>query len=104
MERHFHADLAVLVDALEIDVQHFVTKRMHLHVAQQNALRCLAERHGQNGGMKRFPFQGIDQGIVIELYRLRLADAAIDDARRPSGQTKTAACAPAFPFARECSE
>ncbi len=46
--------LRVLVDALEVDVQHLVAERMHLHVAQQHALRRTVELHGQDRRMKRF--------------------------------------------------
>ena len=45
VQRHFHVDLAVLVDALEVDVQDFVAERVHLHVAQQHALRRAVELH-----------------------------------------------------------
>ena len=54
VQRHLDVDLALFVDTLEIDVQHFVAKRMHLHVAQQYALRVAVEFHGQDRRMKRF--------------------------------------------------
>ena len=34
VQRHFHMNLAVRVDALKIDMQYFVAERVHLHVAE----------------------------------------------------------------------
>ena len=51
VQRHLHVDLAVLVDALEVDVQDLVAERMHLHVAQQHLRR--ARRRASSSGSTR---------------------------------------------------
>ncbi len=42
---NLHVDLPVLIHALEIDVQHELLERVHLHVAQQHLLLVAFERH-----------------------------------------------------------
>ena len=51
---HLHVDLAVFVDALEVDVQDLVAERMHLHVAQQYFRRAAVELHRQDRRVKGF--------------------------------------------------
>ena len=85
VQRHFHVDAPVRVDALEVDVQDFLLERVHLHVAQQHLLRRAVELHGEDRSVKGLVLERVDQGVVVELDRLRLAAAAIDDARRAAG-------------------
>jgi hypothetical protein len=79
------------VHALEIDVQHLLLVRVHLHVAQQNLRGRAAQFHVQDGGMESFLLQGMPQRVVIELDQLRLAFAPIDDAGRLARVAETAA-------------
>jgi hypothetical protein len=105
VQRHFHANLAVLVDPLEVDVQHFVLERMHLHVAQQHALCSLAQFHRQYRRVERFLVERVDQGIVVKLDRLRRSlGAAIDDAGRAAGPAQPTARASSFGAARKSGE
>ena len=71
VQRHLHVDLAVLVDALEVDVQDLVLERMHLHVAQQHLRRRAVELHRQDRRVERLVAQRVEQRVVVELDRLR---------------------------------
>ena len=71
VQRHLHVDLAVLVDALEIDVQDLVPERMHLHVAQQHLRHGAVEAHAEDRRVERLVAQRMEQGVVVELDRLR---------------------------------
>ena len=94
VQRHLHVDLAVLVDALEVDVQDLVLERVHLHVAQQHLRRGAVELHGQDRRVERLVAQRVEQRVVVELDRLRRGGAAVDDAGRLAGAAHAAADAP----------
>ena len=96
VQRHAHLDLAVLVDALEIDVQDLVLERMHLHVAQQHLRRGAVELHREDRRVERFVAQRVEQRVVVELDRLRRGRAAVDDAGRPARAAQAAARAATF--------
>ena len=104
MQRNLDVDLAIFVDSLKVDVQHFVAKRMHLHVPQEHAMRALAELHRQNRGVKRFLLERVNERVVVELDGLRSRASAVHDARRPTRAAQAAARASAFGCAGKCSE
>jgi hypothetical protein len=82
VQRHLHVDLAVLVDALEIDVQDLVLERMHLDVTQEHLRRLAIEAHGEDRRVERLVAQRMEERVVIELDRLGGVGAAVDDAGR----------------------
>ena len=104
VERHLHVDLALLVDALEVDVQDLVPERVHLHVAQQHLRHGAVELHAEDRRVERLVAQRVEERVVVELDRLRRARAAVDDARRLAGAAHAAAGAPAFGGAGKCGE
>jgi hypothetical protein len=104
VQRHLHAYLAIFVDAQEVDVQDLVPERVHLHVAKQNALHRAVEFHGEDRRMKDFVLQGMDERVVVDLDRLRLRGATIDDAWRAAASAQPSACAAPFGAARKRRE
>ena len=97
-------DLAVLVDALEVDVEDLVAKRVHLDIAQQHLGRAAVELHRQDRRVKGLVAKRVEERVVVELDRLGLAGAAIDDARRLAGAAHAAARSAALRRARKCGE
>jgi hypothetical protein len=91
VQRHLHVQLGPGVHALEVDVQHLLLVRVHLHVAQQDPGLLAVQFHVQDGGVERFLLQGVPQRVVIELDQQRLAFASIDDAGRLARIAQTAA-------------
>src|SRR4051794_22764700 len=91
MQRHLHVNLLVLIDALEVDVQHQRPERMHLHIAQQHLLFRALVRHIEYRRMKRFELQVPVQRMMIHFDRLRRFIRAIDDARHLARAAQTAA-------------
>ena len=104
VKRHFHVDPAILVDALEVDVQDLVLERVHLHVAQEHLRRAVAELHRQDRRVERLVAQRVKERVVVEFDRLRRAGASVHDARRLAGAAHPAARAATFLRARVCGE
>ena len=100
---HPHVDLAVLVHALEIHVQHLLLPRVHLVVAQQDLEFLAVEREIQYRGVERLELQLEQQRVVVELDVLRRLVRAIYDARHPSGAAQAAVRTRSLLRARECS-
>jgi len=90
VKRHLDAQLGGRVDALEVDVHHLLLPRMHLEVAQQHLLRVAPELHLEDRRMEGLLLQRMEQRVVIDLDRARLA-RAIDDARHLAGIAQAAA-------------
>ena len=89
VQRHLHVDLAVLVDALEVDVQDLVAERMHLHVAQQHLGGRAVELHVEDRRVERFVAQRVEERVVVELDRRGLAPCR---RRRCRGPCRRGAC------------
>ena len=104
MQRDFHVDLAVLVDALEVDVKDLVAKRVHLDIAQQHLGRAAVELHRQDRRVEGLVAKRVEERVVVELDWLGLAGAAVDDARRLAGAAHAAARSAALRHARKCRE
>ena len=66
VQRHFHVNLLLRVNALEVDVLHLLAERVHLEVAQQHGLFFSIQFQRQNGSVERFVAQCVIQGVVIE--------------------------------------
>ena len=89
VQRHLHVDLAVLVDALEVDVQDLVLERVHLDVAQQHLGRgCRrASSSGSTRGTPRCAARG-----RARCGRARSAAARWCRRRRCRGPCRRGAC------------
>ena len=81
VQRHLHVDLAVLVDALEIHVQHLLPPRVHLVVAQQHLHLLAVHRQVEDRGVERLQLEMAQQRVVVELDVLRVLADPVDDAR-----------------------
>ena len=104
VQRHLHVDLARRIDPLEVDMQHLVAERMHLHVAQQDLGARSVDLHRQDRRMEHFVAQRMDQCVVVELDRLRRRGSAIDDSRRLAGAAHPARRAATFGCTGKCGE
>ena len=80
VQRHFHVNLAVLVDALEIDVQDLVLERVHLHVTQQHLGRLAVDAHVQDRRVEGLVAQRVKKRVMVELDRLGFLRSAVYDA------------------------
>ena len=91
VHRHFHVDLFVRFNTLEIDVLNELFERVVLHVAQENLALRVADRHGQDRAVEVLFLEAVPQWIVIELDQFRFRFATIDDARYFCRKTQAAA-------------
>src|SRR6185437_1145803 len=91
VQRHFHMYFFVLVDTLEVNVQHLQFEWMHLYITQQHLLFLSIQIHGQDRSMKGFQFEPVIKTIVIQLNRLRRILSAINDPWHLSGTPQAAA-------------
>ena len=83
VQRHLHVDLARRIDPLEVDVQHLVAERVHLHVAQQHLRARAVDLHRQDRRVEDLVAQRMDQRVVVELDRLRRASCRHRRCRAP---------------------
>ena len=98
VQRHAHVDLLGLGHALEVDVQHERPVRVHLEVTQQDALALAVELHVEDRGVELFLAQRMEQRVVVDSDRHRLALAAIDHAGNLVGVAQAAARTRALRF------
>ncbi len=91
VQRHLHGQLGLFVHALEVDVLHLRSERVHLHVTQQHLVGLAAKFHVQDGRVEGFFLESEPQRVVVKLDQGGQANAAIDDARGAAGVAETAA-------------
>ncbi len=91
VQRHLDVDLVILVDALEIDVQHLLLVGMPLRITQQHGLLGAVDIQHQHGGVEGFLAQRVVQRVVIQFDLHRGGGAAVDDAGDLARVTQTAA-------------
>ena len=64
---------------------------MHLHVAQQHLAGSSVKFHVENGGVESLFFEGMPQGVVVELNQLGLTGATVNNTGRTASDAETAA-------------
>jgi len=64
---------------------------LHLHVAQQHALLFAVDAHAQDGSVKGFLFELVEQPVVVELHVLRGFFSTVDDSRHSARYAEAAA-------------
>jgi len=81
----------LVVDALEVDVQHALLEGVVLHVAQQDLVGLAGHLHVEHAGVERLLLEGMPQRVVVELDHLGLGRTTIHDAGRLARIAQTAA-------------
>jgi hypothetical protein len=98
---HFDRHACAGFNTLEVNVQNLLLEGVHLQVTQQNFVLCTVQFHTEDGGVKGFFFDRMEQSVVIDFDQQRLTSSTINNTGRTTGDAETAARTRALQRARK---
>src|SRR5260364_166586 len=91
VKRHFFVNFLLRLNALKIDMEHRRFERMALNISQEYRLRCAVQFKVENRSMERLFLKRMKKRVLVQCDQLLRAARAINNARRFSAATQTAA-------------